>query len=61
MVSVKPENQEAFIELMATSEIEFSLLGTVNSEEFKIDTEDFGSVAAVKKVYDNVLHGILGA
>ena len=61
VVSVKPENQEAFIELMATSEIEFSLLGTVNSGEFKIDAEDFGSVAAVKEVYDNVLHGSLGA
>ena len=61
VVSVKPENQEAFIELMATSEIEFSLLGTVNSGELTIDTEDFGSVAAVKEVYDNVLHGSLGA
>ena len=61
VVSVKPENQEAFVELMATSEIEFSLLGTVNPGELKIDTEGFGSVAAVKEVYDNVLHGILEA
>jgi phosphoribosylformylglycinamidine synthase subunit PurL len=61
VVSVKPENQEAFIELMATSEIEFSLLGTVSAGELLVDTEDFGSVLAVKEVYDNVLHGILGA
>ena len=61
VVSVKPENQEAFIELMATSEIEFSLLGTVNPGEFIVDTKGFGSVAAVKEVYDNVLHRILGA
>ena len=61
VVSVKPENQEAFIELMATSEIEFSLLGTVNPGEFIVDTKGFGSVAAVKEVYDNVLHLILGA
>jgi len=60
VVSVKPENQEAFVEFLATSEVEFSLLGTVNSGEFKIDNEDFGTVSAVKNVYDNVLHNILG-
>lgn len=60
VVSVKPENQEAFVEFMATSEVEFSLLGTVTSGEFKIDNEDFGSVEPVKNVFDNVLHNILG-
>ena len=60
VVSVKPENQEAFVEFMATSEVEFSLLGTVTSGEFKIDNENFGSVEPVKNVFDNVLHNILG-
>ncbi len=60
VVSIKPENQEAFVELMATSETEFSLLGTVTAGEFKIDNEDFGSVIPVKNVFDNVLHNILG-
>ncbi len=60
IVSVKPENQEAFVEFMATSEVEFSLLGTVSSGEFKIDNENFGAVAEIKNVFDNVLHGILG-
>jgi phosphoribosylformylglycinamidine synthase len=60
VVSVTPENQEAFVELMATSETEFSLLGTVTRGEFKIDDEDFGSVVPVKNVFDNVLHNILG-
>ena len=60
VVSVKPENQEAFVEFMATSEVDFSLLGTVTSGEFKIDNEDFGSVEPVKNVFDNVLHNILG-
>ena len=60
VVSVKSENQEAFVEFMATSEVEFSLLGTVTSGEFKIDDEDFGTGTAVKEVYDNVLHNILG-
>jgi phosphoribosylformylglycinamidine synthase len=60
IVSVKPENQEAFVEFMATSETEFSLLGTVTEGEFKIDNEGFGSVIPVKNVFDNVLHNILG-
>ena len=60
VVSVKPENQEAFVELMATSETEFSLLGTVTEGEFRIDNEEFGSVIPVKNVFDNVLHNILG-
>ena len=60
VVSVKPENQEAFVELMATSEVDFSLLGTVSTGEFKVDNEKFGSVAPVKEVYENVLHNILG-
>jgi phosphoribosylformylglycinamidine synthase len=61
VVSVKPEQQEAFVELMATSEIEFSLLGTVTSGDLKVDEEQFGTVKAAKTVYQNVLHEILGA
>jgi len=60
VVSVKPEQQEAFIELLSTSEIEFSLLGTVNTGDLLIDGESFGTTAAAKNVYDNVLHNILG-
>ncbi len=59
VVSVKPELQEAFVELMATSETEFSLLGTVTSGNLLVDEEKFGTVAAAQSVYDNVLHRIL--
>lgn len=60
VVSVKTENQEAFIELMATSETEFTLLGNVTAGQIYIDDEDFGQTKAAKSVFDNVLHGILG-
>ncbi len=60
VVSVKPEQQEAFIELLSTSEIEFSLLGTVNTGDMLVDGESFGTTTAAKNVYDNVLHNILG-
>ncbi|MEO8795500.1 MAG: phosphoribosylformylglycinamidine synthase subunit PurL, partial [Daejeonella sp.] len=60
VVSVKPENQEAFVELMATSEIEFSLLGTVTSGSLLVDDQSFGDVKVAKKANENVLHDILG-
>lgn len=61
VVSVAPEVQEQFVEIMAASETEFSLLGTVTDSDFIIDNELFGSVADIKEVYNNVLHHILGA
>jgi phosphoribosylformylglycinamidine synthase len=60
VVSVKPEQQEAFIELLATSTTEFSLLGTVTSGALLVDEEPFGTVTEAASVYQNVLHGILG-
>ena len=60
VVSVKPEQQEAFVELMATSETDFTLLGTVTSGDLKVDGELFSTVTESKEVYDNVLHNILG-
>jgi len=60
VVSVRPEQQEAFVELMATSETEFSLLGTVTAAELLVDEASFGTVKLAQSVYENVLHGILG-
>jgi phosphoribosylformylglycinamidine synthase II len=60
VVSISPEEQERFIELMATSEVEFSLLGAVSNGYLTIDEESFGHVTDIKLVYDNVLHVILG-
>jgi phosphoribosylformylglycinamidine synthase II len=61
VVSVKPEDQDAFVELLATSETEFSLLGTVNSGELLVDEDSFGAVKDSKMAFNNVLHDILGA
>jgi len=61
VVTVAPEEQERFIEFMATSETEFSLLGTVNNGFLNVDEELFGHVTDVKMVHSNVLHSILGA
>lgn len=60
VVSVKPENQEALVELLATSETDFSFLGTVTSGDLKVDDTNFGSIKEASNIYNNVLHNILG-
>ncbi|MBC7607580.1 MAG: phosphoribosylformylglycinamidine synthase subunit PurL, partial [Burkholderiales bacterium] len=60
VVSVVPQNQEAFIELMATVDTDFSLLGTVNAGDLIIDEETFGATKTAKMANENVLHDILG-
>ena len=59
VVSVKPELQNEFVELMALSETDFSLLGKVSRTELLVDGQSFGNVQDVKDVYNNVLHKIL--
>ncbi|WP_257667679.1 phosphoribosylformylglycinamidine synthase subunit PurL [Parapedobacter tibetensis] len=60
VVSVKPDAQEAFVELMAASGTEFSLLGAVTKNGFVVDEELYDTVSHAKEVYDHVLHNILG-
>ena len=59
VVSIKPANQETFVELMATSNTDFSLLGTVTAGDLLVDEQSFGSVAESIVIYENVLGNIL--
>src|SRR5690606_15205717 len=59
VVSVKPEQQEAFVELLAASDVEFSLLGAVTKNGFVVDGETWDSVAQATEVYEGVLPSIL--
>ncbi|WDF53840.1 phosphoribosylformylglycinamidine synthase subunit PurL [Mucilaginibacter sp. KACC 22063] len=61
VVSVAPADQERFVEMMATSEVPFSLLGTVADHgNLFVDEELYGNITDIKLVYDNVLHLTLG-
>ena len=60
VVSVKPDQQETFVELLSTSGVEFSMLGVVTTGVLEVDGELFGQVADSAAVYNNVLHQILG-
>lgn len=61
IVTLTSDEQEAFVEMLAASETEFSLLGTVTDGALIVDEESFGSVLEAKQVHLNVLHNILGA
>lgn len=61
VVTLSGDQQEAFVELLAASETEFSLLGTVTNGSLVVDDSSFGNVLEAKQVYLNVLHHILGA
>ncbi|MCB9187061.1 MAG: phosphoribosylformylglycinamidine synthase subunit PurL [Flavobacteriales bacterium] len=56
VVSVSPENQERFVELMSASGVDLTLLGTVTSnDKMLVDGEDFGSISEAAKKYNSVL------
>jgi len=60
VVSVKPDRQESFVEVLAASGTEFSLLGAVTKNGFVVDGELYDTVDHVKQVFDRVFHDILG-
>ena len=61
IVSVKPEHQEAFVELMAASVTDFTYLGVVTASGNVVDDEMYDTTIRAKGIYENVLHEALGA
>lgn len=55
IVSVSPEKVEEFVEMLAQSETEFSLLGEVKGHEMLIDGESYGTISQAKEIYENAL------
>ncbi len=56
VVSVSPANQENFVELMSASGIDYTLLGTVTSDDkMMIDGEEFGKVSEAAGKYNSAL------
>ena len=62
VVTVKPDMQEAFIERLTASEIEFTYLGEVTAlDEMMIDGQNFGTLTKGVELYDGVLGGKMGS
>ena len=55
VVSVSEENEDNFIETMASSTVSFTLLGHVTKGKMMIDDEHFGFIQEAKGLYDNAL------
>ncbi|MDQ3192068.1 MAG: phosphoribosylformylglycinamidine synthase subunit PurL [Bacteroidota bacterium] len=59
VVSIKPEDEEGFIEQMAQSNVEFNILGEVNSGELYIDDQSWGSISWYLEIYNTALGKLL--
>jgi phosphoribosylformylglycinamidine synthase II len=55
VVTLSEEQEEAFIEFMLTTSVNFTLLGHVTKGKFVIDDDHFGFCHEAKDIYDNAL------
>lgn len=59
IVSVNPENEDAFIDLMMLNGVEFDLVGHVTKGSIRIDDVAWGDVEDYRSLYDNSLGAIM--
>lgn len=59
VVTVNQEQEDAFIEYMVQSGVNFTLLGHVTKGKFVIDEEHYGFADELKLIYDNSLEELL--
>ncbi len=55
VVSVKDTDEDAFIDFMSITSVEFSYIGDVTASDIVVDEASFGSVEELKSTYENVL------
>ncbi len=60
VVSVSPEKEEEFAELMALSDVDFSLLGEVSGQDAFIDGESYGSIKELIGVSERAFPEMMG-
>jgi len=56
VVSVRPEDEERFLDIMMRNGVEFDLLGHVTKGSVRVDDEEWGTVASFRDRYDNALN-----
>ncbi len=59
VVTVGEDSEDEFIEYMASSEIDFTLLGHVTKGKIQIDGEHFGFINEAKMLYQNALQNAI--
>ena len=61
VVTVRPEDEDNFLDLMMNEEAEFNFIGQVTGNEMLVDEEPFGTIAEAKETYDTALEKILNS
>jgi phosphoribosylformylglycinamidine synthase len=59
VVSVSPENKQAFEAKLAAGQVTFQLVGKVKGKEVKINQENWGMIASWKKTYDEKISSLM--
>jgi len=59
VVTVKPEKEDAFIENILHSAVEFVKLGEVTEGEMMVDGESFGNITEAKEYYSNAIGNLM--
>jgi phosphoribosylformylglycinamidine synthase subunit PurL len=55
IVTVPPEDEDDFVEVMEESKVYFCILGEVKGKEMMVDDESFGTVEDAAKIYESVI------
>ena len=59
VVSVKPEQEAAFLEMLGKYKVPFLLIGNVTAAEINVQSENWGDVKKWKTVYEDAIAGLL--
>ena len=55
IVSVHPDQLDAFVEMIAETEVDFTNLGEVRGNEVVIDEKSYGTVDSYRVKYDSAI------
>lgn len=59
VVSVSPENEGMLAEMLAQSDVNFSLLGETGGKEAIVDEESFGEIATLNAIYESTIPSMM--
>jgi phosphoribosylformylglycinamidine synthase len=59
LVSVAPDQLDAFVEMLAESDIDFTNLGEVKGNSVMIDNKDYGKLEQFRDLYDNSIGNLM--
>lgn len=59
VISVSPENKQAFEAKLAAGQVTFQLVGKVKGKEVKINQENWGMIASWKNTYDEKISSLM--